>query len=56
MNKREKFIDSLVFEYLNRMEKNSSLLFSANRGPVCMILYAKLYIYVLIFVHKLENH
>lgn len=34
MDKHEKFIDSLVFEYLKRMEKNSSVLFSVNRSPV----------------------
>lgn len=34
MDKNGKFIDSLVFEYLNRTEKNSSILFSANRQPV----------------------
>lgn len=35
MNKNEKLLDSLVFEYLKRMEVNSSVLFSVNRAPVC---------------------
>lgn len=34
MDKQDKFIDSLVYEYLKRVETNSSVLFSVNRKPV----------------------
>lgn len=34
MDNKQKYIDSLVYEYLGRMEKNASVLFSVNRMPV----------------------
>lgn len=34
VDKNDKFTDSLVFDYLDRMEKNSSILFKVNRSPV----------------------
>lgn len=28
-------LDSIVFEYLERKEKNAAAIFKLNRGPVC---------------------
>lgn len=49
MDKHEKFIDSLVFEYLKRTEKNSSVLFSVNRNPVSNVGKT-----IVVFVHVLN--
>lgn len=47
----EKLIDSIVYEYLLRKEKNAAMIFQHNRGPVCFINSVKLkFIIYLLFL------
>lgn len=54
---KEKLLDSLVFDYLQRTELNSSVLFSMNRNPVslgfCSIIFMRTNNFY--FIERLEN-
>lgn len=53
MDKHDKLVESLVLDYLKRIEKNSSVLFSVNRSPVSVKIIREI---LFLFINWFEIH